>query len=105
MVISPNGVQFVVDVKGQYKKNWWLISPKKKRRNLYYVLAFVPDEERNEYFVLTQAEANREMQNYVRRAKAEKIKKGLSAEKVGLFPGLSWGVVRKFSNKWETLPR
>jgi hypothetical protein len=105
MVISPRGVQFVIDVKGQYKKNWWLIAPKEKRKNLFYVLAFVPDDEPNEYFVLTQAEANREMQSYVRRAKAKKIKKGHSVEKVGLFPGLSWGAVRKFSNKWEKLPR
>ena len=33
---------FLIDVKGLYKPNPWLIKIKATRDNLYYVLAFVP---------------------------------------------------------------
>src|SRR6266700_2032822 len=54
MVISPKKhVQFQVDVKGQYKPNFWPVRPKKKTKNLFYVLAFVPKGANNQFFILT----------------------------------------------------
>jgi len=53
MVISPSGIQFLVDVKGQYRPNFWPVSQKKKRDRLFYVLAFVPDDGKNQFFILT----------------------------------------------------
>ena len=105
MVISPEGVQFIVDVKGQYKKNWWLISPKKKRKNLFYVLAYVPDEKPNEYFILTQDEVDSERERYLVEKKAERTRKGLSIDNVGRFPGLSSAVASGFRDKWKKLPK
>lgn len=104
MVISTNRFQFIVDVKGQYKKNWWLISPKPPRENLFYVLAFVPDDEPNQYFVLGQGEMNVEIERVITAAKVKRSKKGLSVDKVGLMPGLSWNDALKFQNRWEQLP-
>ena len=43
MVVSPKGVPFLIDVKGQYKKKFWSVRLKKTRGKLFYVLAFVPD--------------------------------------------------------------
>lgn len=105
MVISPSGIQCVIDVKGQYKRNWWNIKPKKKRKNMFYVLAFVPDQESNQFFLLSQAEARSEFQNYVRRKKVERRRKGLSTAKVGLFPGISWKAAERFEGKWGNLPK
>ena len=41
--VSPlSKKNFLIDVKGLYKPNPWLIKIKATRDNLYYVLAFVP---------------------------------------------------------------
>lgn len=106
MVISPNGDQFIVDVKGLYKRNWWLITPKaKKRKNLFYILALVPDDESNQFFILSQQEVDSEFRRYVKEKSAERISKGLSAEKVGLFPGISSTAANKFKDQWDKLPK
>ena len=43
MAVSPiKKAMFLVDVKGLYRKNPWLIKRKTARNNLLYILAFVP---------------------------------------------------------------
>jgi hypothetical protein len=55
MVVSPvEKKMFLVDVKGLYRKNPWIISRKPLRAELFYVLAYVPDDAPNEFFILTQ---------------------------------------------------
>ncbi len=40
MVVSPETKEmFLVDVKGLYRKNPWLIKQKSQRQNLFYILA------------------------------------------------------------------
>jgi hypothetical protein len=86
-VISPkNKEQFLVDVKGQCKKNSWLVSKKRTRNNLFYILAYVPTGEANEFFILTQEQAN----GYVRDYK---------------IPGFLWTQGREHKNSWDILPK
>ena len=62
MVVSPEGrTQFGVDVKGLHARNHWVVKPKEKRGELFYVLALVPAGKPNRYFVLSQDEANAEI--------------------------------------------
>src|SRR5438477_10252236 len=57
MVVSPTGkTQFLVDVKGLYRKNPWVIKRKEKRSNLFYILAYVPEDEPNQFFIMSQAQ-------------------------------------------------
>jgi len=59
MVVSPMlKKNFLIDVKGLYKRNSWKIKTKATRDNLYYVLAFVPDDNKNRFFILSQEQAN-----------------------------------------------
>src|SRR5579863_5242450 len=59
MVVSPVQKQmFLIDVKGLYRKNPWLIKRKTLREKLFYVLAYVPADLPNEFFVLTQEQAH-----------------------------------------------
>src|ERR1700761_1492588 len=52
MVVSPDTkTMFLVDVKGLYKTNPWVIKRKPIRKNLFYILAFVPTGLPNRYFV------------------------------------------------------
>jgi len=49
--VSPVAkTMFLIDVKGLYRPNPWLIKRKPIRDNLFYVLTFVPVGKPNEYF-------------------------------------------------------
>src|SRR5437867_9241490 len=59
MVVSPKLKQmFLIDVKGLYRANPWVIKRKIVRGGLYYVLTFVPDDNTNRFFVLGQNQVN-----------------------------------------------
>jgi hypothetical protein len=59
MVISPKGAHFIVDVKGLQSGGTWLVQRKKLIvPNLYYVLAFVPPNASNQFFVMSQETTN-----------------------------------------------
>jgi hypothetical protein len=105
MVRSPQGANFDVDVKGLYKKNYFLITKKELRENLFYVLAYVPEGDENQFFVLSQAEANIEVQQDTDRARTRQISKGRTGERAGVMPGISWAVAQRYKDRWkETLP-
>jgi hypothetical protein len=72
---------------------------------LFYILAYVPDDEPNQFFILTQDEVNKEVPLQVSRVKAERLKKGLSIEKSDRFQGLLWSVAEKSKDRWDKLPR
>jgi hypothetical protein len=59
MVVSPASKRnFLIDVKGLYKPNPWVIREKLPRDGLFYVLAFVPDDTSNRFFILSQEQVN-----------------------------------------------
>ena len=105
MVISPSGAKFAIDVKGLYKKSFWLISPKTVLPDLFYILAYVPDDGPNEFFILSQDEANTGVANYVQRLRVERQRKGLSIDKTDRFQGLLWSVAERYKDQWDKLPR
>jgi hypothetical protein len=69
MVISPSGDMFLVDVKGLYRINPWIIKRKPVKANLFYVLAFVPAEGPNQFFVMSQQQATSLIQAELTRLK------------------------------------
>lgn len=97
LVVSPSSKDtFLVDVKGLYRKNPWIVSRKPTRQNLFYILAFVPRDEPNRFFVLTQAEALNLIQQELRRL-----------ERAADYPvtGFAWKLAEKFENAWDKLPQ
>ena len=68
MVVSPKDkTMFLVDVKGLYRMNPWVIKRKAMRINLFYILAFVPTGESNRFFVLSQRDINQHVESELRR--------------------------------------
>lgn len=68
MVVSPKSrTMFLVDVKGLYKANPWIIKRKSDRKNLFYILAFVPTEEMNRFFIMSQSQINQHVESELRR--------------------------------------
>ena len=96
MVVSPKRKQmFLVDVKGLYRRNPWLVHRKPRRDDLYYVLAYVPTESPNQFFVLTQGEANQLVVNELRR---------LNRSDDYPVEGFVWKLALPFENAWQVLP-
>ena len=104
MVRSPRGVSFSVDVKGLYKPNFWVVKAKPDYTSLFYVLAFVPEDTANRFFVLTQVQMNREIRDNSAQVMSRAKEKGRKID-VNRFPGIRWGKASAFEEKWDVLPR
>ena len=97
MVVSPAlKSNFLIDVKGLYKPNSWPIREKPTREGLFYILAFVPDDTSNRFFILGQEHANA----YIR---AELTRLGRPDD----YPmtGILWRQGEEHENNWDILPK
>jgi hypothetical protein len=97
MVVSPARKEmFLVDVKGLYRKNPWLIKRKPPRANLFYVLVYVPAGEPNQYFVMTQRQTTRLIEAELRRLKRPDD-----------YPvtGFLWNLALPYRDAWGVLPK
>ena len=103
MVWSPREVPFGVDVKGLYRRNFWLVSAKPAHLNLFYVFAYVPDDAPNRFFILTQDQVNEGIVADSDRARERAAAKGRTINEAD-FTGISWAVAERYENAWETLP-
>lgn len=104
MAYSPDGRAFVIDVKGQYKRNYWVVREKPEREDAYYIFAFVPDVGANRFFILTQAEVNRGIHEEFAAARARAIAAGRSTDKAEAFPCIGFKWAEEFEERWDKLP-
>jgi hypothetical protein len=96
MVVSPvKREMFLVDVKGMYRVNPWIIKRKSPRAMLFYVLAFVPANAPNEFFVLRQQDAHALI--------AAELKR-LNRPDNYPVTGFGWKAPLIFRNAWDVLP-
>ena len=107
MVVSPNGTQFLVDVKGQYKDNHWPISVKKKATwPLFYILAFVPDPEdgdgQNRFTVLTLDDVTAHL---AENNDEWRVRKPGRADKNDPMPCVSSKYAKAHRGGWQKLPQ
>src|SRR6516164_8541835 len=103
MVVSPKGVPFLIEVKGQYKKKFWPVRLNKARGKLFYVLAFVPDVGQNRFFVLTQEAVEKAIRRDLQHAIDRRKAKGLDGEPLSL-PNVEWDFAKKHEGAWKVLP-
>jgi hypothetical protein len=97
MVVSPKlKKMFLVDVKGLYRRNPWVLKRKFPRDNLFYVFAYVPTGQSNEFFVMTQKQANSLVQQELTRLKRPND-----------YPmtGITWPLVLPCRDAWDVLPK
>ena len=96
MVVSPqNREMFLIDVKGLYRVNPWVVKRKPIRANLYYVLAFVPTDAPNQFFVMSQQNTTQLVQAELKRLKRPDD-----------YPmtGFVWKLALDHKNAWHILP-
>jgi len=104
MVRSPKEAAFFVDVKGLHKKNFWPVRERPVRKDLFYVLAFVPTGKPSRFFVLTQERVNTGIRENFEHAQSRAKAKGLNLDK-NPFPGIEWKYAETFDNAWNFLPK
>lgn len=96
IAISPKAkVTVLIDVKGLYKKNPWLIKRKKPRTALFYVLTYLEADKPNRFFVMSQREVNRSISLELRR---------LCRQADYPVTGFVWSAGLRFENRWDRLP-
>jgi hypothetical protein len=96
MVVSPGGEMFLIDVKGLYRTNPWLIKRKPNNARLFYILAFVPAAAPNEFFVMSQSTATSLIEDELKRLKRPDD-----------YPvtGIVWDLAAKHKDRWDILPK
>lgn len=98
-VRSQNGVQFTVDVKGQSKKNFWLIQPRKPDPNHYFILVFLPQVPQHpKFFILSSDELMKKREEY----KQSVLLRRKYQDKTG---GINWSTAFDYEDKWDVLPQ
>lgn len=96
MVVSPkNKTMFLVDVKGLYRMNPWVIKRKPSRDNLFYILAFVPTGETNRFFILSQSEIDQHVESELKR---------LGRPDDYPMTGITFRQGMNHENAWDALP-
>ncbi len=96
MVVSPNLKQmFLVDVKGLYKKNPFVVKRRTDRDSLFYIFTFVPNDQPNQFFVLSQNQTNIYIQ-----AELDRLKRPSSYPMTGIL----WKQAANHENAWHDLP-
>lgn len=104
VALSPIDKKTVlIDVKGLARANYWRIKAKPPHPNLFYILALVPENAENQFFILTQGEVNQFIDEEFERCRPEQ--KDLGKEKLQL--GVRWKDADQetFRNAWRRLPR
>jgi len=96
MVISPKGKMFLIDVKGLYRKNPWLVKRKPVNADLFYALALVPPDAPNQFFVLGQKDVSALIRFELKRLK-----------RPDSYPvtGFTWKQALKHKDNWPILPK
>jgi hypothetical protein len=96
MVVSPIGREmFLIDVKGLHRRNAWVLKRKPVRANLFYVLAYVPTDATNEFFVMSQQQAHQLIE-----AELNRLNRHVNYSMTGFV----WKLALDYRDAWHVLP-
>ena len=94
LAISPiSKSPIMIDVKGMSGVNFWRIREKEPKPGLFYVLAVVPTDKANRFFIMSEADVRREQASY--RTSGVKFD--------AKHAGFNWSKCLPFENRWDTL--
>jgi len=99
LVVSPRGKHFMIDVKGQATRNFWIIKRRAPRDDLFYILVYLPKgNERPRFFILSSSELMEEREEYRRHIE---LKGRKYRDELG---GINWSTALKYEDRWDGLP-
>ncbi len=102
MVMSPMGRQFIVDVKGLYRRNYWIIRYKPEVvENLFFILAYVPEPPApNDFIIMTHEQVRAEQLADLARAQVKRP----DLDETYPVLGVPWRFAIAYRNQWSVLP-
>ena len=98
LVISPKGVQFAVDVKGQSTRNFWLLQNREGKEGMFYILVHVPPQEPPQFFIMGSRVLMKEREDY------KKHIDGTTGKYRDDLGGINWGTALAHKDAWSVLP-
>lgn len=99
LVVSPGQVHFMVDVKGQSTRSFWLIKRGEPRDDLFFVLVYLPKNyEPPKFYILSSAELMKRREEYKRHIESTS---GKYDDKTG---GINWSTALEYEDRWDVLP-
>jgi hypothetical protein len=99
LVVSPNGVFFGIDVKGQRTASFWLLKERESKEDAYYAFVYVPIEKTPRVFIMPSGKV---MQLY------HELKERIKANKPDVRDqmwGLNWKQPHEYEDRYDLLPR
>jgi hypothetical protein len=103
LVVSPNGKHFMVDVKGQSTKNFWLIQGREPDDDLFYILVYLSTKnDYPDYFIISGSELMLKRNEYNEYKEHINAKSGKYRDDLG---GINWSTCLPYKDKWENLPK
>src|ERR1017187_7973155 len=104
MAMSPKQVPFVVDVKGLYMKNFWLVRERPARSDLFYVFVFgPPGAAKVRFFILTQEQFNIAIRGDFAYAQGRAKGKARTMT-ANPMPGVEWKYAERWEDAWDSFP-
>jgi hypothetical protein len=101
MVISPTGWAFKVDVRGLYRKNFWIVRLRPLDESLFFVLAYVPDPpETNAFVIMTHQQMRKEQLDDLARARLKRP----DLDETYPVLGVPWRYAVAYQDQWSVLP-
>jgi hypothetical protein len=87
-----------------YKSNFWLVQRKEVQEYLFYVFAYVPKDQPNQFFVMTQRQVNEAIDANWKKYCAKHSLTGPQADAVKTrMPGVEWKIAAAYTD-WSILP-
>lgn len=100
LVVSPEGIHFGIDVKGQRTKNFWRFSEKNPNEGMYYAFVYVPEEGTPKVFIMDSNEAMKLWKEYYNRS----IARGYEPKEGDIW-GVNWKTPFPYEDNYEVLPK
>lgn len=97
IAISPKTeVEILIDVKGIYRKNSWPTRRLEDKENYFCILALVPLDEPNQFYILAARDVNTAIDTDLER---------LGRPHHYKWTGVDWRLAQAFRDRWDKLPK
>ena len=98
LVVSPTGIHFGIDVKGQRTKSFWRFTEKEPKPDLFYAFVNVPETDTPTVFIMDSETTMLLWKEYKTRTKA----KGTTKHNIW---GMNWTTPHPYENRYDLLPK
>jgi hypothetical protein len=98
LVVSPSGIHFGIDVKGQRTRNFWRFSEREPKQEFYFAFVYVPEVGNPRVFIMDSENTMSLWREYKQKA----MERGLKENSIW---GLNWTQPHPYEDRYDLLPQ